>query len=118
MADEAPIRLENFKRLYPADSWSGADLCQKFGRTPSFWSDLRAGRKSFGEKLARSLEDADELVAGSLDVPLGAKKMPLSRDVLDHLKSLPRDRQHDADKMLRLFLGLPETSGKRAGNDA
>lgn len=115
MADNALIRRANFNRLYPDDKFGPADLIQRFGRTSSFWSDLRAGRKSFGEKLARSLEDAGQLAPGSLDAEQGAKKMPLSHDLLAHLESLSEDDQRKAEALLRIHLGLTTANGKRSG---
>jgi hypothetical protein len=39
-------------------------------RNPSFFSELLGGKKSFGEKLARSLEKELKLEVGSLDQPI------------------------------------------------
>lgn len=113
MADNALIRRHNLKRLFPEDKYGPAELVAKFGRTPSFWSDLRAGRKSFGEKLARSLEEAGGLAPGSLDLEQGAKKMPLSHDLIAHLETLQPDELQKAEALLRVHLGLDAPSGKQ-----
>ena len=113
MADNALIRRQNFKRLFPEDKFGPADLVQKFGRSPSFWTDLRAGRKSFGEKLARSLEEVGKLAPGSLDLEQGAKKMPLSHDLIAHLEALQPAELQKAEALLRVHLGLEVPSGKQ-----
>lgn len=122
MADDAAIRMTNFNRMWPADRFGPADLSRMLGNRPSFWSDLRAGRKSFGEKLARQIEDAGELVRGSLDDPQGAKRMAIEQDLLTHIQNLPEEQQRAVNALLRIHLGLPapdngEESGKqrRAG---
>ena len=69
MAANALIRRNNFNRLYPRSRYGPTELVKVFGRSPSFWSDFQAGRKSFGEKLARELEDAAGLAPGSRDAP-------------------------------------------------
>ena len=52
MADDALIRRENFNRLFPVEKFQGADLVRLLGKSPSYWSELRSGKKSFGEKVA------------------------------------------------------------------
>lgn len=112
MAENAIIRMDNFNRLFPESRFGPADLSRKFGRRTSFWTDLRAGRKSFGEKLARSIEQTAELAPGSLDEPQGARKMLFSADLMAHLESLPEDARRKAEALLRLHLGIDDQSGK------
>ena len=63
MSDDAGIRLENLKKL----KLGAADLRDRLGSSYSLWSDLIKGRKSFGEKLARRIEEGLVLPRGWLD---------------------------------------------------
>ena len=85
MSEEAVIRLENLKRL----KLGAIELKARLGRGPSFWSDLLRGKKSFGEKLARDLEEGLQLPRGWLDA-VGAE-LPASTNVerQAHNVSLP-----------------------------
>jgi len=65
MSDDALIRLENLKKL----GLGPADLKREVGSSYQYWKDLLAGNKSFGEKIARKIEEALGLVRGSLDMP-------------------------------------------------
>jgi hypothetical protein len=76
MADDAEIRRQNLRRLYPGDPFPATRAARELGRTPSFWSDLANGRKSFGEKLARSIEEAAGMPRLALDDPAA----PLGKD--------------------------------------
>jgi hypothetical protein len=107
MADDAAIRLKNFKDLYAKTGFSPTEVARELGNRPQFWSDLMNGRKSFGEKLARGIEEKKSLVRLSLDDPQGAKQMPLSNDLLAHLAGLPADQREDAESLLRIHLKLP-----------
>lgn len=51
----------------------------KKSRNPSFFAELLGGKKSFGEKLARSLENELQLEPKSLDEPItaGSNVVPL-----------------------------------------
>lgn len=69
-------RLTNLKRL----KLTPTDLVQRVGSRSSFWSDLLAGRKSFGEKLARKIEDKLELPPGWLDEPRGTDEPTPGRE--------------------------------------
>lgn len=64
------IRLTNLQELAKARGLGPADLTKLVGkRTNSFYSDLLRGEKSFGERLARSLEESLQLPRGWLDIP-------------------------------------------------
>lgn len=63
MSDDAIIRLVNLKRL----NQTPKDLEQRVGGRYTYWRDLLAGNKSFGEKAARKIEAAYGLVRGALD---------------------------------------------------
>ncbi|MGL4573269.1 MAG: hypothetical protein ACRCV9_00605 [Burkholderiaceae bacterium] len=118
MADDALIRLENFKALWPND-FSPAQVAADLWGTPAFWSDLYRGKKSFGEKLARRIEDKLGLVRLSLDDPAGAQRAPLTSDLAKHLQGLDSEAQWRAENVLRAHLGLapiprrPGTFGKQ-----
>jgi hypothetical protein len=109
--------LANFLRLYPlnGDKFPASKAVSELGKTPAFWSDLARGKKSFGEKLARYIEERKSLVRLSLDDPQGAQPMPLSNDLLAHLASLPPEDRASAEALLRVHLKLPPTGpiGKR-----
>ena len=69
MAEEALIRLENLRRL----RLSPTDLSTRVGGRYTYWRDLLGGKKSFGEKIARKIEDKLSLPRGSLDEDSGVK---------------------------------------------
>lgn len=64
MADDALIRIENLRRLKLAP----VELSARVGNRYTYWRDMLAGKKSFGEKIARKIEDALKLPRGWLDV--------------------------------------------------
>ncbi len=123
MADDAEIRRANFRKLWPG-KFSPSKAAHRLWGTPSQWSDLYHGRKSFGEKLARDIEDELDLVRGSLDDPAGPKKAIISSDLATALEGMAEPDRRRAENMLRLHLGLPllETpaseSRKQTGNGA
>lgn len=70
MADEAVIRKRNLARYCREHKppLAATDLAELLGSRVSLWSDLLAGRKpSFGEKLARRIEEGLGLPRGYLD---------------------------------------------------
>ena len=105
MADDAAIRLKNFRALW-ASKWSPTDAARQLGRRVSFWSDLYRGEKSFGEKLAREIEERMGLVRLSLDDPEGARAMPLSSDVMSRLEQMPPEERRKLENMLRVQLDM------------
>jgi hypothetical protein len=109
MADDAAIRLTNFLKLW-GESFSPSQVAAELGKTAPFWSDLRHGRKSFGEKLAREIEHKMQLVRLSLDDVDGPKRSPVSADVLSALSQLPIDEQARVESMLRSFLRMNPAS--------
>ncbi len=72
MSDDALIRLDNLKAL----KLTPAELSAKVGGRNSYWNDMLAGKKSFGEKIARKIEDKLSLQRGSLDLVDGATAVP------------------------------------------
>jgi hypothetical protein len=72
MAEDALIRRENFRRLMAERGWEVRGLADSLGwGRYSFWRDLISDdqAKSFGEKLARKIEDKAGLPRGWLDAP-------------------------------------------------
>lgn len=67
MSDDALIRLENLAAL----GRSPSDLSRLTGKSYQYWRDLLAGKKSFGEKAARNIEEKLGLLRGCLDVSEG-----------------------------------------------
>lgn len=105
MADDAKIRLENF-RAYWGDAWSPTAAARALWGTPSLWSDLYNGRKSFGEKLARQIEDKLGLVRLSLDDVGGPQIAPLSSDLMNRLEQAPAEERRRLENMLRAHFGM------------
>lgn len=69
MSEDAQIRRANLASLQLGPS----GLVAKLGRSYSFWRDILETQKSFGEKLARSIEDGLSLPRGWLDRPQGGR---------------------------------------------
>lgn len=66
MSDDASIRRTNLKAL----NLKASDLSARIGSSQSYWRDLMAiPTKSFGEKVARKIEDALGLPRGCMDDP-------------------------------------------------
>lgn len=63
MAEDALIRLENLRGM----KLSAKELESAVGGRYTYWRDLLAGNKSFGEKIARKIEEKLGLARGSLD---------------------------------------------------
>ena len=121
MADDSGIRLKNFKRLWDAHGWSPALLRQKCRNRTSYWSDLRAGKKSFGETIARKIEDGMGLIRLSLDDPDGARFEPLSAELRARLAVLNPIEAWKVENMIRGSLGMegirqPEDRGRPASD--
>jgi hypothetical protein len=83
MADEAVIRRTNFRLL--AKTPKGAH--DRLGGRYSYWRDLMEdANKSFGEKVARRIEEAYEVPRGCLDDPLGDfSHRHLVKGAVDHV---------------------------------
>ena len=107
MADDAEIRRENF-RAYWGDNWSPSLAVSRLWGTASQWSDLYHGRKSFGEKLARQIEEKLGLARLSLDDPSGPTAAPLSAALLARLEAASPDERRRLENMLRAHFGMPQ----------
>lgn len=116
VADDSEIRRENFRRwchsLAPDGIFSPTLVAQRLGKTPSQWSDLYHARKSFGEKLARSIEEAAGLTRMSLDEPdVALRPAALSRETQEALSRQPFAERVRVENALRALLGLPPLDG-------
>lgn len=69
MSDMAAIRRENLRRLCTSHGLGPAALSRAYEDSPSppYWSDLLRGRKDFGEKTARAIEEGLSLPRNWLD---------------------------------------------------
>lgn len=132
MSDDAAIRRANLLRLCKARQWAPGDLANAagFGRY-SFWFDvLNSPAKSFGEKLARQLEESLQLPRRWLDEPdppLPALSLPVrdeyattlmfsrriptrwlfSADLFEHCDALDEQELGRLEAVMRAHLGLP-----------
>lgn len=61
------VRIERLKQLQRARNATMVELAQLIGRKANQTSDLLNGRASFGEKIARSIEEHAHLPSGWLD---------------------------------------------------
>ena len=71
VADEKLVRLHNLKELLRArqveDRERAAYLVKQLGSSVSYWSGMLAGDRSFGERVARRIEEGLGLGRGHLD---------------------------------------------------
>lgn len=67
VSEDKLIRLENLKIVMRDRQLEIADLMRDVGGRYSYWRDLIAGDKSFGEKAARKIEEKLKLPRGWLD---------------------------------------------------
>jgi hypothetical protein len=78
MSEDALIRLKNLLSL----KHSATELSDRVGGRYTYWRDLLSGDKSFGEKIARKIEEKLSLPRGWLDtggqIPLQAEPAPVS----------------------------------------
>lgn len=63
MSDSALIRLQNLLAL----KLGATELSDRVGGRYTYWRDMLAGNKSFGEKAARKIEESLDLPRGWLD---------------------------------------------------
>lgn len=92
IAELAGVRRTNLRR-YVDDKLDGnvSELNRRYrsGKgAPSYFNDLLAGRKSFGEKVARAIEKALNLAPGQLDLKDSPLVQATGKDVAD-------DQLHD-----------------------
>jgi hypothetical protein len=106
-AEDTLVRLERFKAECQRRGWDGPSaLVANLGRTPSFWSDLMNGRKSFGEKLARSLEEQMRLPRNAFDLVQAGHPASFADlngfegQLVTLFRQLSPDEQHEALRQL------------------
>jgi len=92
MSDEAAIRRTNLKALCKQRGWSIKDLAEHLTWARySYWRDLLENpAKSFGEKVARRIEETLDLGRGWLDEPNAVQAHRPSR-VREALPAPPAD---------------------------
>jgi hypothetical protein len=110
-AEDTLVRLERFKAVCKERGWSGPqDLVANLGRSASFWSDLMRGQKSFGEKLARSIEDKMGLPRNALDLVQAGHPASFADlngfegQLVTLFRQLDPDEQHEALRRLHAEL--------------
>lgn len=74
MSDDALIRLENLRAL----GLSPGELSMRVGGRYTYWRDMLAGNKAFGEKIARKIEEKLDRPRGSMDVPIVQTARPVA----------------------------------------
>jgi hypothetical protein len=79
VSEDKLIRLENLRRLCKDRSLGPRELEEAVGGRYTYWRDLLAGEKSFGEKAARKIEESLKLPRNWLD---GGSHQPRSIDDL------------------------------------
>lgn len=109
MADEKLIRLANLgealKRVPERDR--ARYLFDKLGSSIPFWSGLLGGSRTFGEKIARRIEDGLEWPRGCLDSD--AAMSPDEIAILRAYRSLP-EGQHQRAAALAYVQGLADAA--------
>lgn len=102
MESVALVRLAALRQICASHSWTPADLHREIGTgTSSYWSELLRGKKSFGEKAARRIEQALNLPAGCLDEdngpPITASALsPRARRLAVAFDAMPNGQLKDA----------------------
>ena len=77
MLDIPAIRRENLQKIRDKSYASNAELARAIGRSSSQVNDMLSGTKSFGPKIARSIEEKLKLPRGYLDEPHELEKVPM-----------------------------------------
>ena len=116
-AEDTLVRLERFREECRKLGIDGpVELQAKFGRRASFWSDLFHGRKSFGEKLARSLEEQMGLPRNTLDMVQAGHPRTFAElngfegQLVTLFRQLDPDAQHDTLRLLQGAASSPQTA--------
>lgn len=107
VTDIAAIRRAALERIYPKDKFGPAELSRLFGRSMSFWTQIRDEKKSFGERLARDIERLGDLAPGVLDQAEGEEGMNLTTELLSAMRRLNAKQARQTEQLLRAHLGLP-----------
>lgn len=75
------IRLENLMAL-AAGYKRNFEFCETIGMNPTYFSQVKTGRKAIGDELARRIEQALNLQRGYLDTP---KEPPKATEATSHI---------------------------------
>ncbi|MBQ9240537.1 MAG: hypothetical protein IJ164_04250 [Duodenibacillus sp.] len=75
MIDLPATRRENLKKIRAKSFSTNAELARAIGRANSQVNDMLTGKKSFGAKIARSIEEKLSLSRGYLDEPHELEKV-------------------------------------------
>jgi hypothetical protein len=99
VADDSLIRLKNLRRL----NLSATELSARVGGRYTYWRDMLAGKKSFGEKISRKIEEQLDLARGSLDsaADANANIWPFPGIDAARWQSLTRDQQIEIQGLVR-----------------
>ena len=100
MSDERMIRIDNLRLFMSRKNWNPADLARELGVSDSYVSALLNGKKPFGERTARKMEERlgmhskwlDETRLIGDDLPAGSDD-PLRESadrLLDRLEAVDR----------------------------
>lgn len=130
MADDALIRRQSLRALLKARGWAIKDLQEKVGEGRyTYWRDLLENdTKSFGEKVARKIEDKLGLDRGYLDRAQGKDRPDASQhsgmpfrdlnafeaQLITLFRALSPDEQHD--HLVELNKRVDKTNGDRASS--
>jgi len=104
------IRLENLRRL----NKTAKELELAVGGRYTYWHDMLAGTKSFGEKAARKIEDKLGLVRGQMDQEHGissatATLQPLSVTATAPNQAIaPETISHQYRDIMAMLATLPD----------
>lgn len=128
MADDALIRRQSLRALLKARGWAIKDLQEQVGEGRyTYWRDLLENdTKSFGEKVARKIEDKLGLDRGYLDRAQGQATPDASRhsgmpfrdlnafeaQLITLFRALSPDEQHD--HLVELNKRVDKTNGDAA----
>lgn len=107
MNDDALIRLSNLKAL----GLTAKLLEAQVGGRYTYWRDLLAGQKSFGEKIARKIEEALAYPRGYLDqvIDTPADSWPFQTLTLEQLRSLPPEYLQTLERHALDLISLAKT---------
>lgn len=122
MSEDAQLRRVNLQRLCDARGYTLRDLETRLWGRYSYWRDLlHSAEKSFGEKVARRIEDRLDLPRGWLDrdepipalhraaEPSGgyAPTWIFSASLYAYASTLTRAEIDRAEHVLRAHFGMP-----------
>jgi hypothetical protein len=91
---------------------SPTELGKIIGKKPNQTTSLLTGNARFGEKVARSIEEAAGLPTGWLDhVEADAGAWPLSEDLYTAVHRLDKTEMARLENVMRAHLGMPQLPG-------